>query len=174
MRIALEMHNKTATALPQKRFFVLATKYAFKILNPKPAIPYPRIEISLIFISTAEIRRLNLTWRKKDKSTDVLSFPYHAGSVMRNVESGNTVTLGKIMPVKDSDGVIRLGEILIVPQIAKKEAAQFEHSVPEHLIFLFVHGLLHLLGYDHERSRSDSLVMQKIQNAVLRQFSYHN
>ncbi|MDP3963424.1 MAG: rRNA maturation RNase YbeY [bacterium] len=164
MRITLEIQNKIkASTLPQKRFFVLGADRALTLLNPKSAVRRSRIELSVAFVSPREIRRLNKQWRKKDAPTDVLSFPHFSP-----IRAASSATLGKIMPVRDQDGVIRLGEILIAPQIVKKEAAQFDHAAPEHLIFLFVHGLLHLLGYDHERSKSDDILMQKIQASVLK------
>lgn len=75
-----------------------------------------------------ELRRLNRQFRKKDYSTDVLSFP-----------------------VLDRDNV--LGEIAISFDAAKKQAAEHHHAVGEELAVLMLHGVLHLLGMDHETDR---------------------
>jgi probable rRNA maturation factor len=75
-----------------------------------------------------ELRRLNRQFRKKDYATDVLSFP-----------------------VLDRDNV--LGEIAISFDAAKKQAAEHHHAVGEELAVLMLHGVLHLLGMDHETDR---------------------
>src|SRR5574343_1318107 len=82
--------------------------------------------ISLAFVSKEEIKKLNSKFRKKNKPTDVLSF---------NINEKNY-----------------LGEIVICPEIVKLNAKKYKVSVKEELIKMFVHGILHLCGYDHEIS----------------------
>lgn len=77
-------------------------------------------EISIAFVSGREIKKLNRTFRGKDKVTDVLSFG----------EGGE-------------------GEVLICYKQARKQAAMMGHSVRHEVIFLIVHGVLHLFGHDH-------------------------
>jgi probable rRNA maturation factor len=99
---------------------------------------------SVIFVGTRAMRRLNGEWLKKDYATDVLSFAYD----------------GEIV-----DGLPFLGEIVIAPQVAARQALQYGVT-PEHEIRkLIVHGLLHLMGYDHETDGGD---MQRMQNRLLR------
>ena len=83
-------------------------------------------DIELILTTDEEIRELNKIHRNKDKATDVLSFP------LENIPG---------MP---------LGSIVISIDTAKKGAKEFGHSVEDEIKLLFIHGLLHLLGYDHE------------------------
>lgn len=83
-------------------------------------------EIELIFTSNEEIREINLNTRGKDKATDVLSFPYDE---MPNVP---------------------LGSIVISSNFVDEKSKLFHHSFESEFALLFIHGILHLLGYDHE------------------------
>ncbi|WP_420960420.1 rRNA maturation RNase YbeY [Brucella sp. IR073] len=88
-------------------------------------------ELSIVFTDDAAIRELNAEWRGKDKPTNVLSFP--------------------AFPVKagDAPGAM-LGDIVIARETVEREAALEKKPFDHHLTHLIVHGLLHLLGYDHE------------------------
>jgi len=101
-------------------------------------------EISLSFCSAEEIQELNKKYRDKDYVTDVLSFP--AGT-------------GIELPV--------LGDIVICVTRAQEQAHELGHSLKRELAFLFVHGLLHLLGYDHEISEDEERIMFDLQDQVL-------
>ena len=99
---------------------------------------------SVIFVGTPAMRRLNCEWRKKDRSTDVLSFAYGDEFV---------------------DGLPFLGEIVIAPEIAARQAAEYGTSPEREIRKLIVHGMLHLMGYDHETDCGEMIAMQ---NRVLR------
>ena len=88
-----------------------------------------RPELTLVFVGDAEIRRLNRNFRKKDKATDVLSFPLNE---------------------RASDGKFYLGDILISVPTAKRQAAEIGHPLERELEYLAIHGFLHLLGYEHD------------------------
>ena len=92
-------------------------------------------EISLSFCSEDEIRALNRDFRGKDSVTDVLSFPLYEED--EDAES---------MDDEESP----LGDVVICVPRAYAQAKEFGHSVRRELVFLYVHSLLHLLGYDHE------------------------
>ena len=94
-------------------------------------------EVSLLFAEPEEIRRLNEQYRGIDESTDVLSFPMLEASA--DDSAGPSLAL------------ILLGDVVICGEIAKKQAGEYGHSEERELVFLFTHGLLHLLGYDHEQ-----------------------
>ena len=106
---------------------------------------------SLLLSGAKEIKNLNKKFRKKNKSTDVLSFPFYEKNQLNN----------KIRKEKE----VYLGDIIInLNQVKKKNnKAKFK----EELNKLWIHGLLHLLGYDH-KSNSQYLQMQKIE----KKFSY--
>jgi len=97
-------------------------------------------DMELIFFPMAQMRKLNIWYRGKDVPTDVLSF--------------QSLT-------KPS-----LGSIYISTEIAERQAAEYGHSLERELAFLTVHGLLHLLGYDHE-TPEDEAVMTRIQEEIL-------
>lgn len=90
------------------------------------------IEISVTFVSTEEIHELNRVYRNTDSVTDVLSFPQYD-----SVEEMHKNIL------------ISLGDVVICPEQALLQADEFGHSGERELVYLFVHGTLHLLGYDH-------------------------
>ncbi len=86
-------------------------------------------ELSIVLCSDEHIRPLNLSWRGKDAATDVLSFP--------------------------QEDQVLLGDLVVSVDTAARQAAERDHSLGDELRVLLVHGLLHLLGYDHETSRED-------------------
>ena len=94
-------------------------------------------EISLTYVDNEGIRELNRTYRDKDAATDVLSFPLY------DFHGGET-PLG--------DGRVELGDIVLSLERAREQAAELGHSYEREAAFLCVHSVLHLLGYDHERS----------------------
>jgi probable rRNA maturation factor len=109
---------------------------ANKVKFIKDAILGESYELSLVFITSAKIRALNRIYRKKDKATDILSFPLSKTS----------------------------GEIFICLSETKKEAPKFDLTFDDFLIFLFIHGLLHLKGMDH------GATMERKEKYFLKQF----
>ena len=108
---------------------------------------YPYLsEASLTLVSDDEIRSLNRQYRQIDKSTDVLSF------VMSE-------------PNPETKAVV-LGDVIISLPTAERQARQYGHKLERELAFLTVHGMLHLLGYDHI-DKADERVMFAKQEAVL-------
>ena len=109
-------------------------------------------EVSVSFINNKEIRNLNRIYRDKDKSTDVLSFPLgENGKYDTNAETG----------------YVMLGDIVISLETAFKQADNFGHSLEREIGFLTVHSMLHLLGYDHETSTLEAMIMREKEEAVL-------
>lgn len=106
------------------------------------------LEVSLTLTDNAEIHAINREYRGVDRPTDVLSFP--------QFEAGEPIPAGS-----------SLGDIVIsLPKMAA-QAQEFGHSQRREFCFLFVHGLLHLLGYDHELSAEDEERQFARQNEVL-------
>jgi len=101
-------------------------------------------DIELILTDNAEIQTINRDFRQKDKPTDVLSFPYEA------------------MPMSP------LGSIVISFDYVKDEAKKFGHSPDDEFTLLFIHGLLHLLGFDHECDRGE---MRAEEASIIRQYN---
>ena len=109
-------------------------------------------EISVLITSNLTIKKLNLKYRKFNKSTDVLSFPAYSKKELKRL--------------KVSKQIQNLGDIVISHQLAKSQAIEYGHSLKREISFLFVHGLLHLLGYDH-MIMSEEKQMFKLQEKIL-------
>ena len=107
------------------------------------------IELSIALVDLAEMTELNVEYRGKEGPTDVLSFGC----------DDPCAVLGPDEPVT-------LGDVVIAPEVAEAQAAEYGHTVEEELNLLLVHGVLHLLGYDHEDD-ADAAVMQARERAVL-------
>lgn len=121
-------------------------------------IPRRRVRgaVAVIWVGDREMRALNHKYRHKDKTTDVLSF----ADARRTVLRGDG---GLSSPVEIGDIVIS------IPQ-AKRQSRAAGRSVKEEVTQLLAHGLLHLLGYDHERQR-DARIMLPLQERILKQLS---
>lgn len=109
-------------------------------------------ELSIVFTDDAHIRVLNAQWRKKDKPTNVLSFP------AMSFQKGETL----LPPL--------LGDIVLAFETIRDEAKLDEKPFEHHVTHLVVHGLLHLLGYDHE-SDGDAEEMETLEKRVLLRLS---
>ncbi len=107
------------------------------------------IEVSLTIIDDAYIHELNKKYRNIDRPTDVLSFAFNEADYIDDVNIPNM-----------------LGDIFISIDTASKQAKEFGHSLKRELSFLFCHGLLHLLGYDHMK-KEDEEIMFGLQNKIL-------
>jgi len=96
------------------------------------------------FVDSEEIRQLNSEYRGIDKETDVLSFP-----TIDNVGHGIIDVLQYPFETDCRTGLLNLGDIFICMDVAQRQAEEYGHSLKRESAFLFLHGLLHLLGYDH-------------------------
>jgi probable rRNA maturation factor len=122
-----------------------------------------RVEVSLLLVNNEEIRQLNRDYRGKDKATDVLSFPMLELDPLD--ESSYHETLEQY--VDPGTGELVLGDIVISVEKAIEQAKEYGHSIQRELAFLMVHGLLHLLGYDHEKDEENEQAMFKRQEDIL-------
>lgn len=120
-------------------------------------------EVTLSFVDDEEIHQLNKDYRNIGRPTDVLSFA---------MQEETDEELGIIYEVDDESDPIpydgMLGDIIISAERAKLQSEEYGHSLERELGFLFVHGFLHLIGYDHQDEESEA-VMTKKQEAVLQQ-----
>ena len=120
---------------------------AFKVLN----LSFDPV-VSVSFIDNEEIHKINKEYRKIDRPTDVISFAF-----LDNEDRAKEYASG--MPVI-------LGDIYISLDKADEQAKEYGHSLKRELCFLFVHGLLHLLGYDH-MTKDDEEIMFPLQDKIL-------
>jgi probable rRNA maturation factor len=96
-------------------------------------------EVSIVLVSPQKIRTINKKYRKVDVATDVLSFAH--------------------------DDI--LGELAICPQVVKKDAKQAGVSVEREMAWVVIHGILHLLGYDHEAGEKEAVLMREKEQVYL-------
>lgn len=94
------------------------------------------------FVTDAEMKRLNTRFRHKRKTTDVLSFPSETRATPSSVKRRTIELRGSFV-----------GDIAISPTVAQRNAKAFCRSTSEEICVLLLHGVLHLLGYDHENDR---------------------
>ena len=120
----------------------------------------PPYEVSLVFTDSVTVRQLNRDYRGLDKPTDVLAF--------------------HMLPQKKADfsfalppnGVTRLGEVIISYPQAAEQAKEQAHSPERELALLIIHGILHLLNYDHEEPDEESEMREK-ERQLLERYSFH-
>ncbi len=115
----------------EQSLLLLANRAVAAALRELDADPASPTELSLVFTDDAHIRKLNATWRGKDKATNVLSFP--------------AFEMAPGYPVPPL-----LGDIVIAYETVRRESALEDKPFEHHLMHLMIHGFLHLLGYDHE------------------------
>ncbi len=97
-------------------------------------------EITFVLVSGPQMKAINFEFRGKDYATDILSFS----------------------PMSPES----LGELILCPSVLKKQARQNGHSLDFELLYMFIHGILHLVGYDHERSLSEEKKMLSLQDRL--------
>jgi len=105
-------------------------------------------ELSIAIVDLAEMTELNEKWRGKQGPTDVLSFECDD------------------LCAAEPEEPVTLGDVVIAPEVAEVQAEEYGHTVEQELNLLLVHGVLHLLGYDHEED-SDATAMQARERALL-------
>jgi rRNA maturation RNase YbeY len=108
--------------------------------------------LSVLFVGDRAMRTLNHTWRNKDRTTDVLSFPLREGRFLH------------IQPDM-------LGDIVISVPVAERQADEAGHSLAVELELLLVHGLVHLLGYDHEQGPGQARAMERKERQLLKRLA---
>jgi probable rRNA maturation factor len=118
------------------------------------------IEISLRVTSDAEVQSLNRQYRNQDKPTNVLSFPMVQPDLIETL--ANT-----------DDGDVLLGDIVLAHETCAREAIERGVSTQDHAIHLIVHGVLHLLGYDH-MTDADAEHMEAIERDVMASLGLHD
>lgn len=143
MKLILDYSDETKTKRINKKLFETIFRCVIERMKVKSEI----VEVSLTFVDEDRIHELNKQYRDIDRSTDVLTFAYQENN-------------SEISPVLD------LGSIIICKDIAKRQAKEYSHPYLRELAFLFIHGLLHSLGYDHMKD-DEKEVMFALQNEIL-------
>lgn len=130
----VEISNTTKVKIPNKK--ILAWMKFFETKIPK----LKSKALTIVFVSPQKIQRLNKTYRKKNRPTDILSFegtyPEH------------------------------FGDLVLCPQVIKKQAKEHALTFNLELAYMILHGILHLLGYEHEGSAKKAKAMFKLQDKI--------
>ena len=105
-------------------------------------------ELSVVFVRDERMRVFNRTYRRKDRPTNVLAFP-------------------QCQTYEGEPQTLLLGDVVISLPTAAREAHEFDQTLEERVVFLLAHGLLHLLGYDHERSADQRHRMERRERDII-------
>jgi len=111
-------------------------------------------DLSIALVGPGRMKKINKSYRGKNRATDILSFP----------ESKIRLKQFRIGPLQKSES---LGEIVICLREVKKNAKRYKSNFETELSRVLIHGLLHLLGYDHEKSEKETEKMEEKQNHYL-------
>jgi probable rRNA maturation factor len=142
--MTVELVNRSGALIPESQMHTLLNfGIEYMELNPE-------CEISLTFVDPQEMEELHIKWMNEPGPTDVLSFPMD-------------------MPESKSE-VVTLGDIVIAPAVAAKQAIAAGHSVEDEIYILATHGLLHILGYDHA-DPDEEKVMFALQEKIVKEWS---
>ena len=142
--MTVELVNRSGALVPETQMHTLLNfGMDYMELNPE-------CEISLTFVDPQEMEELHIKWMDEPGPTDVLSFPMD-------------------MPEKRGD-IVTLGDIVIAPAVAAKQALEAGHSTEHEIYILATHGLLHILGYDHA-DPDEEKVMFALQEKIVKEWS---
>lgn len=146
--MSIEVNNETTAQIDAREFVDLA-RYVFDAMFLHPAT-----ELSITFVDEKAMGELHEEWMDLEGPTDVMSFP------MDELREGRE---GELAP----EGL--LGDIVICPTVAARQARIAGHSSEEEMLLLLTHGILHLLGYDHVEPEEER-VMFTLQRKLLLTF----
>ncbi len=142
--MTVELVNRSGALVPETQMHTLLNfGMDYMELNPE-------CEISLTFVDPREMEELHIKWMDEPGPTDVLSFPMD-------------------MPEKRGD-IVTLGDIVIAPAVAAKQALEAGHSTEHEIYILATHGLLHILGYDHA-DPDEEKIMFALQEKIVKEWS---
>jgi len=153
------IYDENDPSLPEEAVLDLIKKAAALIAESENAADG---EVSLSFASPDEIMELNDAYRGQDRVTDVLSFPQMTGD--EAVQPAEPVA--DMRGPDEQDIPMTYGDVVICPVRAARQAEEYNHSIEREIVYLFVHGMFHLLGYDHKSDDARSK-MRKAEEEVL-------
>jgi len=132
----------------------------FNAIQQKFLLP-KNIKVNVNFVSETKIKSLNKSTRNIDKVTDVLTYPYI------NLKVGQKLKVQDyVMDIDPEDNTLTIGDIYICSAVATKQAEEYKHSFKREMCFLFCHGMLHILGYDHIEKADETLMIEMQKNIL--------
>ena len=139
----IEIENRSGYLAPESEIKKLL-EFSFKELGL-----HPECDLTLVFINDVEMEELHIKWMNLPGSTDVMSFP-----------------MDELKPNDPEPGI--LGDIVISPVFARAQAEKAGHSFEHEVKILAAHGLLHLLGYDHQELDEEKVMFELQEDLVKR------
>ncbi len=126
--MSVEVNNESGLSADESEIVALA-RHVLAVTRV-----HPQAELSVVLVDEAAMAQLHVQWMDEPGPTDVLSFP-----------------MDELRPGNDTDDAVPglLGDVVLCPQVAVRQARTAGHSTQEELLLLTTHGILHLLGYDH-------------------------
>ena len=164
--LEVEFISHVALTTAEKKQIQLIFDVTSSVLKPllkkeqiiKSKETFSTIKLSLMLCGDKRMVELNKETRGKAKVTDVLSFPYHEDL---RTNKGRIVL----------EDCLYLGEMAICQGVTKKQAKKFKIRYSDEFTHLFIHGIFHLLGFDHEISEREEELMQSMEDKALTEFS---
>lgn len=149
MKVALDILNELDIAIDKalEENFIKAIEFALEEESLKNTC-----EVSLTLTDNATIKTLNAEYRNKDVETDVLSFPQYDFSSFEVAE----------------DEMLYLGDIVISCEKAVEQAKDYNHTFEREMVYLVVHSIFHLLGYDHMEDDEKAIMREKEKKVLQR------
>lgn len=134
--------NNSSVTMPRQFLKKLTAQLSQELLVRKVlSKAQSNLELTIVFLNQAPAKKLNFSFRKKNYATDVLSFP-------------------------GDEALGTLGELILCPQVLKAQAKEHEMSFHEELGYMVIHGVLHLLGFDHEKTEYQAKKMFRLQDQI--------
>lgn len=134
--MSLRIFKTVSTRVPRARL-----KTIYELVTGKKGASTPDCEVNLVFLSSPRMKKLNYQYLSKNRATDVLSFVID----------------------QDSRRRLRHGEIYICTPVAVRQAKQYQTTLALEYMRLFCHGVLHLLGYDHQHPDEEAKMVKREQ-----------
>lgn len=183
-KLELNISNLAKGFRVDKKFFKKVAKETLALIG---FAALRGLEINLAFIGESEMKKLNCRFLGKNKATDVLSFSeivIPQGKLARKLKLEDILKKRKLMKKisEPSMGIINnLGgkkrflfdnnnQIVICLPYARKQSKKLKLTLKQELAMLLSHGILHILGYNHERSREEEKIMWEVQDKILKKF----
>lgn len=149
MKIDVDISNETEFKEIELEVVKMFTR---DILNANLEKKDKDVYVSILFTNNEKIKELNSKYRGKDSSTDIISFAYNDHKEIK-------------------EEVEILGDIVVSIEKVKEQAKEYGHSFEREFYYILIHGILHLLGYDHIENR-DKKIMREKEEEILSAFGY--
>ena len=149
----MELDIEIEEPWPAGEWQTLSDQASTALAEVAPELGNPRLSASLLFTSDTEVHSLNREWRRRDKPTNVLSFPM--------------LDRTELLSLAPQGPPVLLGDIALAYETCLREAGEKGVPLKHHAAHLLVHGLLHLAGHDHELGSAEAEAMEALEAKAL-------